>query len=176
MQDTVLPKLDVADFANPAVLRLIQIATFGWNGACTPQHAGKKKNSSYSHSSNPTLMEHVAHSKARIEEAIITYVDGELPVWLRKPKFIVDVANVIKKLEQIVGTFNYYKALLEQEVALANAWAGECQALVNFAASTVTPEGLRTAAEEVALPLLNHAIQDIGQQIQENIQSVGCLI
>ena len=176
LQNLPIPQANVADFSNPVVLKLIQVATFGWNPSCTPTRAGKKINSAFGHVSQVNLMEHVAHAKARNEEHAIQYIDGELPVWLRKPKYILDVARVIQKMEQIVATYNYYRALFEQEVALANAWAGECNALVGLAQATMTPAGLQTEAERVLVPVLNKAAQDIAQQIQESNTSKSCVI
>lgn len=176
LQDTVLPKLEVANFVNPTVLSLLQIATFGWNASCTPKQTGKKKNSTYAAISHPSLMEHVAHAKANADQYIINLVDGQLPVWLRKPKFFHDAAVVIQDMERIVGTFNYYKAILEKDVALANAWGSECQTLLDYAQASITPAGIRTAAEEVLIPILTSAASDVSKQIEENKQSVTCLI
>ncbi|HKV39583.1 MAG TPA: hypothetical protein VJX67_10245 [Blastocatellia bacterium] len=176
LQNLPIPRADVADFSNPVVLKLIQVATFGWSPSCSPSRAGQKINTAFGHVSQPHLIEHVAHCKARVEEHIETYIDGELPVWLRKPKYVLDVARVIQKMIQIVATYNYYRSLLVQEVALANAWAGECDALVGLAQATMTPAGLRTASEQALVPVLNRATADISQQIQENGSSTSCLI
>jgi hypothetical protein len=173
--DTQLPDINVAELHNPIVQRLLQIPEFGWQG-CSPQAAGVKLRESFAAIPAPHLIEQVAHAKRWIREKITAYIDGKLIVFLRKPKYVVDVIKVIQYASRIVATLRFLEALLRKEVALANAWANECTELVNFAEATISPAGLRTQAETVLLGTLNSARNSISQQIAENGQAMSCLI
>lgn len=173
--DTILPHADVADIRNPVLRRLAQIPEFG-NGTCTPQMAGVKLRESFASVPAPHLVEQIAHAKRWIREKITGYVDGELIVYLRKPKYIMDVIKVIQYAQRTVATLRFLESLLQQEVAMANAWAREANHLVNFTRENLPAEGLRTAAEKELLDTLDVAAGAIEQQIAENGQALTCLI
>jgi hypothetical protein len=174
--DTVVPKADIADLSNPILRKLTQLPGFGWHSQCTPQMAGVKLRESFGHISAPTLVQHVANAKRQADQAIIELVDGELPVWLRKPKYIYDVAKMIQLMEQIVATLNFLISVLRQEVALANAWANEGLLFVNYIQQSISPPALRVQAETELLAVLGVATSAITQQINENNASLACLI
>jgi hypothetical protein len=173
--DTKIPNINVADLHNPVLAKVLQIPEFGWRN-CTPQMAGVKLRESFAHIPAPTLVQNVGHAKRWIHEKITTYIDGELIVYLRKPKYILDCIRVIQYAARIVATLRWLEALLAKEVALSNAWAAECHAIVDFAKATVTPAGLRNQAEQVLLPELDVAKAAITQQIGENSANIACLI
>jgi hypothetical protein len=173
--DTVVPKANVADQTNPVVAKLAQLPGFGWH-TCTPQHAGQKLRSSLSHISVPTLVQHVANAKRQADQALIELIDGELPVWLRAPKYVYDVERMIQLMEQIVATFNFLAAILKQEIALANAFCAEGIAFANYIKSTLAPDSLRIQAERELSTAMDVAVTSINQQINENNASIACLI
>jgi len=173
--DTVIPRGGVANLTNPVLRRLSQIPEFG-NSQCTPQMAGIKLRESFNSIPAPHLIEQVAHAKRWIKEHLISYIDGYLPTILRKVKYAHDVIKIIQYAARIVATLRFLESLLAQEVALANAWARECDLLVNFALQNLSPAGLRSQAEAETKEVLERARQDIAQQIEENLQHLECLI
>jgi hypothetical protein len=173
--DTQIPSLNVAQLHNPVLQKVLQIPEFGFQG-CTPQMAGVKLRESFAHIPAPHLVQDVAHAKRWIREKITAYIDGELIVFLRKPKYVLDVIKVIQYAARIIATLRFIEALLNKEVALANAWAAECNALVDFAKATVTPAALRTESENILLGRLDVARAAIDQQIGENGRALACLI
>jgi hypothetical protein len=174
MVDTHIPNINVADATNPVVQHLLNVPRFGFN--CTPQMAAIKLRSSFAHVPAPHLIQDVAHAKSWITEQLITYIDGQLPDWLRKPKFIYDHKRQIQYAARIVATARLLIAMLNQEVALANAWANECSALVGFAKTELTTGNLRTEAESLLANQLDVAQAAINQQIEENTQNLKCLL
>ncbi|HEX8184724.1 MAG TPA: hypothetical protein VF747_08225 [Blastocatellia bacterium] len=174
--NTKIPSADVADLHNPILQRVLQLPEFGSGSGCTPQMAGVKLREAFAHIPAPHLAQDVAHAKRWIKEKITAYIDGELIVFLRKPKYVVDVIRIIQYAARLIATLNYIRSLLIKEVELANAWALECDALVSFAAATISPAGLRNQAEQVLIGELDVAAQAIGQQAEENSAHVACLI
>lgn len=172
--DTHIPNINVADINNPVVQRLLNIPRFGFN--CTPQMAAIKLRSSFAHVPAPHLIQDVAHAKSWITEHLITYIDGQLPDSLRKPKFIIDHKRQIQYAARIVATARLLIAMLSEEIQLANAWANECNALVAFAKAELTPGNLRTEAEQLLANQLDVAAAAISQQIAENTQNLKCLL
>jgi hypothetical protein len=173
--DTQIPSLNVADINNPVLQKMLQLPEFGYHN-CTPQMAGVKLRESFAHIPAPHLAQNVAHAKRWIREKITAYIDGELIVFLRKPKYILDVIKVIQYAARLVATLRFIEAILAKEVALANAWASECREIVDFAKATVSPAGLRNQAEQILVGRLDVAKGAITQQIGENIQALQCSI
>lgn len=175
LQNNIVPDLSGAQITNPIVRRLMQIPGFG-NGTCTPQMAGIKLRESFASIPAPTMIQNIAHAKRWVHEHIITYVDGFLPTIIRKFKYLADLKKLIQLVARIVATLRFLQALVQREVALANAWARECVALIDFAERTLTPAGLQTEAESEMVTIFNRAKASINQQVSENNENVACLI
>src|ERR1041384_65418 len=173
--DVQIPDINVAQLHNPVLAKILQLPEFGFQG-CTPQMAGVKLGESFAHIPAPHLVQDVAHAKRWIREKLTADIDGELIVFLRKPKYILEVIRIIQYATRLIATLRFIEALLKKEVALANAWGSECKALVSFAKATVTPAGLRTEAERIVIERLDVAHAAIDQQISENGSNIACLI
>lgn len=169
------PLIDVAVAANKVLEKLPQVPELGWK-SCIPRDAGRRLKEHLNGIQKYAILEHIAHAKRRIEENIIQYIDGELPVWLRAPKYAYNALKKIQYALRIVATAFFLKSLLEEEVALANHYCEEGIALIEFAEATLTPAGLRTQAEQELAIVWIKARADLQSQIAQNGDSLSCLI
>jgi hypothetical protein len=154
---------------------LPQIPEFGWHN-CIPKDAGRRLKEHADGTNKYHLLECVAQAKRWIHEHIITYIDGKLPVFIRKFKFAYDVIKVMQYAARIVATAAFLQSLIRKEVALANAYLTDAQALLDFAEATLSPAGLRTQAELEMIRIWNIARNDIQMQINQNNESIQCLL
>lgn len=173
--DTVVPRTSSAVMNNPLVTVLRQLDEFGWRN-CTPQHRNLKMRQSFGHIGNMQLLEHIAHAKRFIKEHVQAYVDGFLPTFIRKVKYALDKLKIVKYMVRLVATLNHLAKLIANEIALANLWAQENLLHIEYGINQVTPEGLRTAAEQELVGTLIRAQQKIIQQINENNATLACLV
>jgi hypothetical protein len=137
--------------------------------------AGVKLRESFAHIPAPHLIQDVAHAKSWCVEHVISYIDGEEIVFIRHLKYAVDVIRMLQLFAQMVSTLEFVLALLQKEVSLANAYANEGLLLVAFGRQSLSPAGLRTAAEQAVDSVLSFAANSISQQISETTQAVACL-
>jgi hypothetical protein len=175
LMDTIVPRTLEEKITNPVLNKLPQIAEFGWAN-CTPQHRNWKVRETFGDIGAAQLVEQIGHAKRFIKEHIVAYIDGYLPTFIRRVKYALDVVKIIRYAVRIVATLNFLESVIRREIALANQWAAENIAHINYALSQVTPAGLRTAAEEAKVLVLERAKQSIQQQINENPQMTACLI
>lgn len=173
--DTIIPRTSSAVMNNPVLKALPQIVEFGWH-TCTPQHRNLKMRQTFGHIGNANLLEHIAHAKRFIKEHVQAYIDGKLPTLIRKFKYAADVLKIVRYMVRLVATINYLQQLIAHEIALANRWAGENLLHIEYAINQITPAGLRTAAEQELVAMLNKSKQKIQQQINENNATLACLI
>ncbi|MGH9821735.1 MAG: hypothetical protein ACREDR_00530 [Blastocatellia bacterium] len=174
--DAVFPSSIIAQHTNPILSKLPQFVEFGSGNGCTPQHFGMALRNSLADTNAPDLLEHAAHAKKWLDDALIQYIDGELPVWLRAPKFAVDAVKALQWAARVIATVKFLIQLLQQEIEEANHFINRSMALVQFAQSTISPEGLRTAAERDLVTIFAQAVTDLQQQQQQNQQTLQCLI
>lgn len=172
---TYKPLLDVSHAANKVLSPLPQVPEFGWHN-CIPKDAGRRLKEHLNGTPKYPLLEHIAHAKRRIIENIIQYVDGELPDWLRAPKYASNALKKIKYALRIVATAFFLKSLLTEEVALANYYCNEGLLLIDFAEANFTASGLRTQAEQELYNVWERAKADLSSQIAQNTDSLTCLI
>lgn len=175
LQLNEVPLIDVAEAANKVLAQLPQVPEFGWHN-CAPRDAGRRLKEHLNGVPKYTLLQNIAHAKRRIHENIIQYIDGKLPVWIRKFKYAADVLKVIRYAARIVGTARFLQSLLVLEVELANHYCNEGIALIDFADANLTPSGLRTQAEQELAEVWLRIRLDLQSQIQQNNSSLECLI
>src|SRR5260370_21436072 len=97
--DLELPPGFSVDVLNQGFIPLPQIPGFGWH-SCVPRHSGRKLQEAVDGVPKWHLLQHVAHAKRWVIEHIVTYLDGKLPVFLRKPKFVYDEIKIVQYVEQ----------------------------------------------------------------------------
>lgn len=175
LQDTRIPSIDVSDPLHPALQKVPQIPGFGYAN-CTPQDMGRKLQQSMDGVNKHSLMQNVAHAKRWVREKVTAYVDGYLPTWLRRPKYVADVARLIQYFRGAVATARFLESLRAQEIAGANHYIDEANAMITLAESTLTPEGQMTAAERELATVLRQAKTDLGKQGAENQSELRCYL
>lgn len=175
LMDTVVPLANVERATNKVLAAIPQVPGIGW-GNCVPKDAGRRLKEHLDGQSKYSLMEHIGHAKRRCIENVTQYIDGKLPVWIRRVKYELDRIKVLQYAAQLVGTAKFLRSLLQKEVELANHYCNEGIAIVNFAESNLTPAGLRTQAEHEVAAVLQQARADLESQIEQNNASLECLI
>lgn len=174
--DHKVPSINISNSLNPTLPFLRQLPELGWHNPCTPTRAGRKLNEFVDGQGKFNLLQDAAHLKRWVIEHVKTYIEGKLPVWIRAPKFALDVIKLIRYIQRIVATVLFYKSILNKETELANHYIGESIALIDFAESTLSPPSLRTEAEREVLLIWNQARQELGRQVNENNQARSCVI
>ncbi|HEY6332760.1 MAG TPA: hypothetical protein VI756_25780 [Blastocatellia bacterium] len=160
---------------NPILARLPQFIGFGSGAGCTPQHAGEALRDSLRHINSYDLLEHAAQARKWIDEHTIVYVQGKLPYWLRAPLFVIDLIKLLIWVAQLIATVMFLINLIRQEIEEAMFMINQANALVNFVLQSLSPAGLRTAAEKDIAILSQQAIRDLAAQAGMHGQTLACL-
>ena len=170
-----LPDLATLDSLNPQLPFLKQNPNFGWNAACTPTRAGRKVNDFVDGQRKLSLVQHIAHARMWVQQQISDMITCYLPTFIRKIKLSVKVIQLGRKLRQLVATYNFWRTVIEKEIAFANHYINQSNAVIGYAKSNLSPAALRAEWENEVAEILDQAIADNLRQITENDQS-KCLI
>jgi hypothetical protein len=173
--DSVVPQGSVAPMANPIVQKLIQLAQLPFSG-CTPQNAGIKLRESFAHINPNSLLQHIAQAERWVIEHVISYISGEMPVWLRAPAWAIKALLIIQYALQLVANLLYLASILAHEVALMDAFIGESLLFASHIASTITSGGLRTRWETDLVQTIATAQAAANQAANEKHANQACLI
>jgi hypothetical protein len=173
--DHQLPQLGVLDSKNPVVPFMRQNPEFGWNNPCVPSRAGRKVNEWIDGQGKFNLLQDLAHAKRWIIEQIGDKITCYLPTWARKPKLAVEVIKLARYIRRLVMTYTFWRRVVDLEIAMANHYINQANAVIDYAENTLSPAGLRAEWENEVLEVWNQARSDNLRQITENEQS-KCLI
>jgi hypothetical protein len=175
LQDTVVPLAHVEQAINKTLASWPQVPELGWRN-CVPKDAGRRLKDHVDGQTVYDLLEHIAHAKRRVQENLTQYLDGKLPIHIRRVKYELDKVKVLQYARRFAATAVLLKSIVEKEVELANGWLNQGEAIVNFAQSNLTPAGLRTQAEETVALVWQQVQADLTMQKSQNAQSLQCLI
>jgi hypothetical protein len=173
--DNPLPNLSILDAKMPHLPWMLQNPEMGWNASCVPTRAGRKVNEFVDGQGKFHLVQNIAHAKRWITEKVRGYIDGYLPTWLRRPKYALDVIKLLRYIRRLVATYNFWQAVVNKEIDLANNYIAQCQAVINYGKTTLSPASLRSEFENEIAEIWDNAINDLNKQVEENNRS-RCLI
>jgi hypothetical protein len=175
LQDTIIPLAHVEQAINKTLASWPQVPELGWRN-CVPKDAGRRLKEHVDGQTCYDLLEHIAHAKRRVKENLTQYLDGKLPIQIRRVKYELDKVKVLQYARRFAATAVLLKSILEKEVELANAYLNQGEAIVSWAESNLTPAGLRTQAEQTVAEVWERVKQDLAMQKDQNSQSLQCLI
>lgn len=175
LQDTTIPFAHVERAINKVLPSWPQVPELGWRN-CVPKDAGRRLKEHADGQTAYDLLEHIAHAKRRVKENLTQYLDGKLPIWIRRAKYELDKVKALQYARRFAATAVLLRSILEKEVELANAYLHEGELMIDFGRKNLTPAGLRTQAEEEVSAIWDQVLLDLASQKDQNAASLTCLI